>query len=70
MKEFDYVAEDARLRASSLRVTADLDDRPRRSKPRSDSRIRALIALDVAKIRREIEDGTLVIEPGKITLTR
>jgi len=68
MKRLDVDEEERRLRSVALRVTAELDQRPASSRPRSESRVEALVRLDRARIRRERETGLMVVEPGRVIL--
>ena len=60
--------EEARLRRITLAVTADLEDRARATKARSDSRLAALARLDRARVQRQIDDGSLALKGGSVVL--
>ncbi len=55
----DFDEEAPRLTRISLAVTAALPPGKGLAKAHSESRIRAIVLLDVARIRRERADGTL-----------
>jgi hypothetical protein len=61
-REYDFDAEAERLRAIAVQMTAALGSCRGRGRPRSESRIAALVALDCARIGAELADGTLKIE--------
>lgn len=67
----DFDGEGARLRAICGVVRAELGaSRGGGNKPRSESRVEALVQLDAARVRRELADGTLHIEGKTVRLGR
>lgn len=61
----------AQGRPMALRVTADLgpERQPGASKPRSASRVDALVRLDVQRLRRRRAEGRFVWSGNRITLS-
>ena len=68
-RTFQYEVLKARLKPEALRVTAELDSEgPVASKPRSDSRIDAIVRLDVERLRRRRAEGRFVWTGNRIVL--
>ena len=64
----DFDEEGPRLRRIAVAVTSALPPGKGVSKERSESRIRALVSLDVARIKAELANGTLRVEGRTVWL--